>query len=494
LGEKVLSGSAGSKQNSGRMAISNELDAPAENVLPKIVRKEKLTEDGGFEKAPDPISLYLKETRSTPLLTREGEIEIAKRIEVGQREILAVLVRCPIAVKEVIRLGDALRTGKIGIKELTKEIGNKGQWDKDQVQRKRVLKLTNKIKREEESIQVLQEKLRIGNKKASKENMMGQILAKKAEIIDAFQQINLNEKQVSNIFQKIEQCGIRMERSVEKGKEYERSTMDLECGGLPSAQIREVLNGLQKVEARVKEAKNELVKANLRLVISIARKYVNHGVSFMDLVQEGNIGLMRAVDKFKYQRGYKFGTYASWWIWQAIVRAIGEQAQNIRLPAYVIEIITKLNRIKQKLVQKLGREPTLDEIAKKMRMPAEKIRKLLNLTQRPVSLETPIGEGEESSLGDLIEDKTASSPEDAAANTDLSEQTRKVLSSLTPKEEKVLRMRFGLGEKYGLTHTLEEVSQDFNLTRERIRQIELAALRKLRDSTQSNGLKSFIEE
>ncbi len=491
--ERVSSGSANSKQKSGRTASG--LNAAAGNVLPKMVRREKLPEDGDFEKAPDPTSLYLKDIRSSDLLTREGEIEIAKRIEAGQKEILTVLLNCPIAVKEIIKVGDALRAGRMEIKEITKEIDDENHsGKKNQVQRKRVLKLINGIKRREESIQVLRKELRTGNKKASNENIIGRILTKKAEIIDAFQQINLDEKQVNNILQKLRQCGIRVEKSVEKDKEYERSTTDLECGGLSSDQIRKVLNEVQKAEAGVKEAKHELVKANLRLVISIARKYLNYGVSFMDLVQEGNIGLMRAVDKFEYQRGYKFGTYASWWIWQAIVRAVGEQSQNIRLPAYITEIITKLNRVKQELVQKLGREPTLDEIAKEMRMPTEKVRKFLKLTQKAVSLETPIGEGEESTLEDLIEDKTAISPEDAAANADLSEQTRKALSSLTSKEEKVLRMRFGLGEKYGITHTLEEVSQNFNLTRERIRQIEVAALKKLRDSSQSDRLKSLIEK
>jgi RNA polymerase primary sigma factor len=493
--EDVLSGSDGSRKNDNGMLTYDEIKVAAKNKLSKGVRKKELTEGESFEKALDSTNLYLKETRSTPLLTREGEIEIAKRIEGGQKEILAVLVSCPLAVQEVIHLGDALRTGKIGIKELTKQMGDEEQWDKeDQIRRRRVLKLIDKIQRVEESIQILQKKLRVENKKALKEKMIRQIAGKKADVTNAVKQINLNEKQISNILQKLKQCEIRMERVVRGGNRHGLGTVDLECGGLSSGQIEEVLNAVQKAEARVKEAKNQLLKANLRLVISIARKYVNHGVPLLDLVQEGNIGLMRAVDKFEYKRGYKFGTYASWWIWQAVVRTIGEQAQIIRLPVYVIELIGKLNRIKKKLVHELEREPTLDEIAEKMRMPAEKVRKVLNLTQKPVSLETPVGEGEGGSLEDIIEDKTASSPQDAAINADLSEQIRNALSLLTPKEEKVLRMRFGLGERRSLTHTLREVSQEFNLSRERIRQIEAAALRKLRDSSQSDGLKSFIDE
>jgi RNA polymerase primary sigma factor len=493
--EEVLSGSDRSNQNNGEMVISNALDADAEKVFSKMMRKEKLTEGESFEKALDPTNLYLKETRSTPLLTREGEIEIAKRIEGGQKEMLAVLVSCPIAVQEVIRLGDGLRTGKIGIKELTKEIGDEEEWGKeDQIQRRRVLKLIDKIQRAEGAIQILQKRLKIENKKASKEKSLGQIATKKADVTKAVMQMNLNEKQISNILQKLRQCEIRMKKVARKGNRQKLETEDLECGGLSSDQIEKVLKAVQKTEAGVKEAKNQLVKANLRLVISIARRYVKHGVPLLDLVQEGNIGLMRAVDKFEYKRGYKFGTYASWWIWQAVVRTIGEQGQIIRYPVYVIELIGKLNRIKKKLVHELEREPTLDEIAKKMRMPAEKVRKVLNLTQKPVSLETPVGEGEGGSLEDIIEDKTASSPQDAAINADLSEQIRNALSILTPKEEKVLKMRFGLGERRGLPHTLKEVSQEFNLTRERIRQIELAALRKLKDSSQSDGLKSFIEE
>jgi len=266
--------------------------------------------------------------------------------------------------------------------------------------------------------------------------------------------------------------------------------MELECG-LSSDQIKEAVKAIEKWEAKTKEAKWELVKANLRLVISIARRYINRGLPFLDLIQEGNIGLMKAVDKFEYQRGYKFGTYATWWIRQAITRAIADQARTIRLPVHMIEIINKLNRTSRSLVQQMGREPTLDEIAKKMGMPLDKVQKILKITKKPISLETPVGEEEDSCLGDFIEDKAVISPQEAAISSNMVNQTEKVLSTLDKREEKILRMRFGIGEKHN--HTLEEVGQDFDLTRERIRQIEEKALRKLKHSSRADKLRSFTE-
>jgi RNA polymerase primary sigma factor len=266
--------------------------------------------------------------------------------------------------------------------------------------------------------------------------------------------------------------------------------MEVGCG-LSSGQLKEALIAIEKGEAKAKEAKSEMVKANLRLVISIARRYINRGLQFLDLIQEGNIGLMKAVDKFEYQRGYKFGTYATWWVRQAITRAIADQARTIRLPVHMIEIISKLSRTSRTLVQQMGREPTLEEIAEKMGMSLDKVQKILKITKKPISLETPIGEEEESRLEDFIEDKEAISPQEAAINSNMVRQIQKVLSTLNKREEKILRMRFGIGEKHD--HTLEEVGQDFHLTRERIRQIEEKALRKLKHSSRAEKLRSFIE-
>jgi RNA polymerase primary sigma factor len=443
----------------------------------------------------DPTGIYMKEIRSSQLLTREGEMEIAKRIENGQQEVLTILLSCPVAVKEVINLGEELRTGRLGVTEMIKEMDDGAPGaKKKRLERQKVLKLINTIKREEESIQILRKKLRSGGKGALEKKILEQIRKKQTAIVDHFRQMNLNEEQIGRILQTLRQCHIRMEKVITQKNKAELRAAQHECSGLSSNQLEEALKAIEKGEKKVKEAKNELIKANLRLVISIAKRYVNHGVQFLDLVQEGNIGLMKAVDKFDYRRGYKFGTYATWWIWQAITRAVIEQAQTIRIPVYVTEILNKLHRASQTLVRELGRAPTLDEIAKKMRASPEKVQRILQLTQKPISLDTPIGDDEDSSLEDFIEDKTAASPEEAAINAALSEHTRKILSGLSKKEEKILRLRFGLGEKYGDTHTLEEVSQDFNLTRERIRQIEGKAIRKLRDSNQSEGLKSFIEE
>jgi RNA polymerase primary sigma factor len=496
-----------------------------------------------FGKASDPVQIYLKEMGSFSLLTREGEVEIAKRIENGQLEVLSVVLDCPTAIEEVVNLGNALHAGKTTIKEVTNEIDDEEtSVEEEQIQKKKVLNLIKKLQRGGERIRVLRGALRLRNKKVPKKRIHEKILKKRTKIFDAIKRINLREKQINKIVQKLKQWDIRMEKAQKEVKKYEEDLgisiqearkslrimkkksiqegsfppdkvrlklkdlkemdriarnvkrrvgrMEVECG-LSSDQIKEAVKAIEKGEAKTKEAKGEMVKANLRLVISIARRYINRGLGFLDLIQEGNIGLMKAVDRFEYQRGYKFGTYATWWVRQAITRAIADQARTIRLPVHMIEIINKLNRTSRALVQQMGKEPTLEEVAEKMGISSDKVQKILKITQKPISLETPIGEEEDSRLEDFIEDKEVISPQDAAISSNMAKQIHRVLSTLDKREEKIVRMRFGIGEKHD--HTLEEVGQDFNLTRERVRQIEEKALRKLKRSSRADKLRSFIE-
>jgi RNA polymerase primary sigma factor len=473
---------------------------------------------GTLDKTNDPVRLYLREMGVVPLLTREGEVAIAKRIERGKIRAQKAISRSPVAIAELLKIGQELTDGELVIREVVTFTEQEGiTEEKIEEYHNYTLETIGEINKAFKKTYQLYEKLQVEPKRSPKLPKMRRKLSRQR--IELSQLVRLLEftpkieerlvrsmrtasTEVRTTEKEIDKIGKTLERKrkADEIKELEKQlraakrhlTQLEEQHRLPAVEIKRSLQTVIIGEAEAQQAKKELVEANLRLVVSIAKKYTNRGLQFLDLIQEGNIGLMKAVDKFEYRRGYKFSTYATWWIRQAITRAIADQARTIRIPVHMIETINKLIRTSRALVQELGREPTSEEIAVKMDIPASKVRKVLKIAQEPISLETPIGEEEDSHLGDFIEDKTIQNPAEAVININLREITEEVLKTLTPREEKVIKMRFGLGPN-GSEHTLEEVGQHFAVTRERIRQIEAKALRKLRHPSRSRKLKAFLE-
>jgi len=533
---QIVDGATQVKIQPGRMLV----DDPAPKQI-KVPGQRAAEDVDYYSKSNDPVRMYLRKMGSVSLLTREGEVEIAKRIESGEMKVNAAILDSPIAVREILEIGEKLKKHKIRVKDLIKDAeADDQEFDEEEADR-RIIRLIEKVRRLDKQRQGIYEELHAAKAEAKRVEAQAKLDTNTLEMADTLDEMRLNKKTIEKIVQvlkreigrveeaegpvkeSLKQAGVDFDevrasmkktmgnRQAEQrlAKKFgltrgELGDLDEKLGeaiknlehiegelGCDLQQLRESYRNIGEGERAAERAKSELVEANLRLVVSIAKKYTNRGLQFLDLIQEGNIGLMKAVDKFEYKRGYKFSTYATWWIRQAITRAIADQARTIRIPVHMIETINKLIRTSRYLVQEYGREPTPEEIAEKMELPLDKVRKVLKIAKEPISLETPIGEEEDSHLGDFIEDKSILLPSEAVINMNLADQTRKVLKTLTPREEKVLRMRFGIGEKSD--HTLEEVGQDFEVTRERIRQIEAKALRKLRHPSRSKQLRSFVD-